>query len=118
MLRIQGKEDPTNAWDVSQARLTIGRDEINDIVISDEAVSGFHANFFFENSRLYIVDVGSSNGVHHNGERINSKVELRPWDVIRVGSTELEIIDPDARKATVQQDAITDDMIAMQKGKS
>src|SRR3954468_5402754 len=50
--------------------IRIGRNPDNDIVLSDFWVSGQHAEIRKVGNEHTIVDLGSSNGLHHNGRRV------------------------------------------------
>lgn len=72
-------------------RLTIGRDDTNDIVLKDNSVSRNHGILEIDGEDIYLIDNDSSNGITVNGkkierERINSK------DVIIVGRLRVALI--------------------------
>ncbi|MBI3964001.1 MAG: FHA domain-containing protein [Chloroflexi bacterium] len=68
-----------------------GRAADNDIVINEDGVSRYHCRIFVDAGRVLLEDLGSTNGVSHNGQPITSAVELRLNDVIRIGSTVLRL---------------------------
>ncbi len=75
--------------------IKIGRDKINDIVISDDPlVSRKHAIIEQLGGKLYLEDKGSTNGTYVNKNPLQSgqRVELRKGDVIQVGKTELKVL--------------------------
>lgn len=57
------------------------------IAISDEYVSKTHATFFPSSQGLMLIDLGSTNGVFLNGERIQGSARISVLDVVRIGST-------------------------------
>ncbi len=67
--------------------IRIGRDADNDIVLSDLWVSRKHAEVRKVGSEHHIVDLGSSNGLHHNGRRAPRGV-LSPGDTFTIGRHE------------------------------
>lgn len=71
--------------------VTIGRGHGNDIVLADDRISRAHARISLENSRYYIVDLGSRFGTLVNGQRV-SRQELRDRDQLTVATTELLFI--------------------------
>jgi hypothetical protein len=84
-----------------EAELVIGRHDA-DITIQDEEVSRRHAVIRPVGRGLEIEDVGSLNGTWINGTRIQGRRELAPADVIRIGSTSIELeFEPAARDLTV-----------------
>jgi pSer/pThr/pTyr-binding forkhead associated (FHA) protein len=66
-------------FDILEARLSIGRDAKNDIVIDNTYISAFHAEFVRGGDGTYeLVDLKSSNGTFVNGKRIDrAKVKGR-----------------------------------------
>ena len=80
-------------------RVTVGHDDGNDIALaSDGTVSRLHAAFERFGSGWCVIDLGSRNGTHVNGERILGPRSLHPGDEIRVGATRLVFRDDGGRK--------------------
>jgi hypothetical protein len=73
-------------------RTRIGRNRDNDIVVSNDRVSRYHAEILREGNNLSIVDLGSRNGVRLNGWRISTPAELKPGDIIRIGGQEFTFV--------------------------
>jgi pSer/pThr/pTyr-binding forkhead associated (FHA) protein len=71
---------------LAKARVTIGRDPSNDIVLSDNDVSRWHALISRENHHLAVRDMQSTNGVFVNHVRIHDPKELRVGDLLVIGS--------------------------------
>jgi pSer/pThr/pTyr-binding forkhead associated (FHA) protein len=94
--------------ELNQPRITVGRDSSNDIVLSAAGVSGFHAEFHCDQGRVFLVDVGSSNGTFINGKKISGRQELKAWDKLRFESVEAELVDPEGRRPTTVSRAVTD----------
>lgn len=66
--------------------LSIGRDAINQIVLSDNFVSRKHAQLTVsDNGQVMIKDLGSSNGTFVNGVRVN-ECHLKQGDVVKCAS--------------------------------
>ena len=74
---------------LERERLTIGRDEANDVVLDDQTVSRVHAVFEQYGTAWVVRDVGSANGTFVNGDRVAADRALRPGDEMAVGSTRL-----------------------------
>lgn len=66
----------------------LGRDPDNDLVISNERVSHFHAEISRENGIWQILDKKSLNGISLNGTKITNISPLRPGDRLRIGHNE------------------------------
>jgi pSer/pThr/pTyr-binding forkhead associated (FHA) protein len=71
--------------------ITIGRKADNDIIIDNQAVSGYHARIKKEGQSLFIEDASSLNGTYINGQKI-SKGELHNGDVVLIGVHTLDVI--------------------------
>ncbi|OHD70982.1 MAG: hypothetical protein A2W19_07615 [Spirochaetes bacterium RBG_16_49_21] len=75
--------------------ITIGRDAMNSIVISDDPlVSRQHAIIEKEGAGYYVMDKNSTNGtyVNNNPLKKDARHELKPGDVITIGKTKLQIL--------------------------
>src|SRR5688500_7732919 len=69
---------------VTKDRFIIGRGkQSSDLTIKDPNVSRQHAMIEFSEGRYYIVDMGSTNGVEFNGQRVQRKV-ISEGDAFRV----------------------------------
>jgi ABC-type multidrug transport system ATPase subunit len=71
----------------STGTIRIGRSADNDIVLPDLWVSNRHAEIRHVDDRHYIVDLGSTNGLHRNGRRIVRGL-LIPGDRFTIGRHE------------------------------
>ncbi|MDH5425555.1 MAG: FHA domain-containing protein [Gammaproteobacteria bacterium] len=85
--------------------LTVGRNQDNDLVIDDIAVSGLHAQFereedpYYEGHyRYYLHDLGSTNGSFVNGSRVVARKELTNNDMVKIGWNEFKFIGDDYDK--------------------
>ena len=65
-------------------KITLGRDEKNNIVLRHDTVSSFHAYALMSVQQCQIVDLDSSNGTFINDRRI-SKFNLKKEDTLRLG---------------------------------
>lgn len=70
------------------ASTRIGRSSENDIVLPDTKVSRRHAVMVNTEGTFAIEDLGSANGVHVRGQRIDNCATLASGDTIRIGSYE------------------------------
>ncbi len=67
-----------------------GRNALNDLVLSDDLISGLHFSIEFEAEAIVLRDLGSTNGVFVNGVRVREAlIELEA--VFRVGQTSLQM---------------------------
>jgi pSer/pThr/pTyr-binding forkhead associated (FHA) protein len=82
-------EDPQTGKSVEyllteNATATIGRLEINDIVIKEQHVSRQHAVLNYRDGIFLITDLGSANGVYVNDVRITDPYPLKAGDILRL----------------------------------
>ncbi|MGN1194837.1 MAG: FHA domain-containing protein [Acutalibacteraceae bacterium] len=79
------------AWNIVSLAMhnvaTIGRNENNDIVIPNVAVSRHHAEIKNVNNQFVIRDLGSMNGTIVNGSVLKGTRQLKDGDIIRISST-------------------------------
>ncbi len=75
------------------AKITIGRESDNDIVVDNKLASRHHAMIQKIRDAYFIKDEGSTNGTFLNGARIpaGKYVKLNPGDKITVGNASLVI---------------------------
>lgn len=69
---------------------TVGRRGTNDIIIADNAVSGCHCIFTYEDGAVFVRDLESTNGTIINGEVID-KEEIKSGDYIVLGKHKYKI---------------------------
>lgn len=108
MLKLQFNTEEIAPRELGERRLTIGREEANDLVLDDPTVSGFHAEIQVENGNLYLVDLGSTNGTQVNGQTITGRRLLSAWNILQFGEIRAEIVDTDQRRPTVEISAAID----------
>jgi len=85
-----GREHP-----LTGEAITIGRALENDIVVTSKRVSRAHARVRREGRRVFLEDLGSTNGTYLNDERLLAPALLRDGDHITVGDVTLVFHDPD-----------------------
>jgi hypothetical protein len=69
--------------------VTLGRSRECDVVVSDENASRKHAQVCPSGSQWIVRDLGSTNGVKVNGQRIRDARPLRDGDTIQIGLSEI-----------------------------
>ncbi len=70
--------------------MILGRSESADIALAFSSISREHARLFIEDEKLFIEDMGSSNGVQVNGEK-HRKSELAAGDMVQLGVVEFRV---------------------------
>jgi DNA-binding NtrC family response regulator len=76
--------------------VSVGAHPGNTVVIDDPQASGFHCRLFRRvDGRLWVRDLGSTNGTWVDGMRV-SEAEVQPGSSVRVGSSSLRVERDDA----------------------
>ena len=75
-----------------QEKQVVGRSPAADFVLTDPTVSRRHVELRMDGTTTVVEDLGSSNGTSVNGEAIEVPTRLGAGDLIRIGSTELEVV--------------------------
>ena len=70
--------------ELDKAKVTFGRAKSSDCILAHPTVSREHFIIELNNGKIFLVDRGSENGTHANGERV-SWVELKEGDRIQAG---------------------------------
>lgn len=111
-MKLEFKNHPIESIELASGRLTIGRDEANDLVIDHDEISGFHAEIHNEENGIFLVDLGSKNGTSHQGKPIKGRVQLKAWDEFAIASIKAELVDPNRRRPTKAMKSVTDEDLA------
>jgi len=71
---------------ITTPRCKVGRDDLNDIVISgDQSISRFHFVITKDNGQYYVQDGKSRHGTFLNGNQISGPEPIHDGDVLKVG---------------------------------
>lgn len=71
--------------------LRIGRQDGNDLILTEGGVSRQHARIFLEEGKVLLEDLSSANGTYVDGERIGDVVVLTSQSQVVLGDYELRI---------------------------
>ena len=72
--------------------LTVGRASGCQVALPDDTyASQLHARIFRKDGRLWLEDLGSTNGTYLNAKPVTAPVALRRGDRVQVGRTVLEV---------------------------
>ena len=87
--KSDGKEERFVLRD--QEELRIGREETNDILISESGVSRFHATLAASTSGLVLSDLASLNGTFVNGVKLSGMRDIGSHDSIQIGGSRIRV---------------------------
>jgi len=96
MLKIQFKDGRSEPVLLGAPGKTIGRGAINDIVIDENGVSGFHADLKVEGELVTITDVNTKTGTQLNDDLLAGPTTLRAGDTIKIQGVELEVVEEES----------------------
>ena len=71
--------------------LTVGRAAGCQVALEDNYVSQLHARVFTRDGGVWVEDLGSTNGTYLNDQRVSAPLALRRGDLLKVGSTVMEL---------------------------
>jgi pSer/pThr/pTyr-binding forkhead associated (FHA) protein len=71
--------------------LTVGRAAGCQVTLDDTFVSQLHARVFARDGKLFVEDLGSTNGTYLNHKKVSSPVPMQRGDHLQVGNTVMEL---------------------------
>lgn len=74
-----------------EAMISIGRAADNDLVLSNDMVSRYHARIFYYQGKWYLADLHSTHGTKVNDQSVTEPVELQHDDVITLSDVSLTL---------------------------
>jgi pSer/pThr/pTyr-binding forkhead associated (FHA) protein len=101
MLKIQFKDGRADAVTLVAPGRTIGKGGVNDIVIDEDGVNGFHADLKVDGENVTITDVNTPTGTVVNGQKIVGETPLKAGDVITIQGVDLEVVTEDITARTL-----------------
>src|SRR5262245_5388250 len=96
---------------LARSQMTIGRRESCDICLRFPNISGRHCELIYHDGYWYVRDLGSTNGVKVNGQRVQQKV-LRPGDEIAIAKRRYTIDYELAAGKHAMEELIEDDVMS------
>jgi DNA-binding NtrC family response regulator len=100
---------------VAQAdTVTVGTAPGNDLLLSDETVSRYHAELKIQGSRVLVKDLGSRNGTMLAGGVVVREASVEPGTVLSLGRTQLRVDDG----GTVSTELYEDDALGRVRGRA
>lgn len=94
MLKIQFTDRRKSAMWLVDSTLKIGSDPACDIVINEAMIDLVHIELVVNQDDILLKNVNKKRSIFVNDIPVVGEQQLKAWDVIKVGKSELEIIDP------------------------
>ncbi len=94
-----------SGFPINKDIMTIGRDVSCDILLNNDLVSRKHAELTRITDGYLLRDLGSTNGIFINGQRVQEKF-LNPGDMITIGELQFLFQMPGARKPVITEPII------------
>lgn len=94
MLKIQFKDRRKPAMWLVDSSIKLGRDPKCDIVIDEPQVESVHCELIIEQADITLKNLSKNKSIFVNGFPIADSHALVANDIVKVGGSELEIIDP------------------------
>ncbi|WAE60818.1 FHA domain-containing protein [Stutzerimonas sp. R40042] len=94
MLRIHFVDNRQSPIWLADERFTLGSDRSNKLVANDAGIEPFHAELLLEHRFYYLTDLGTVGGTYVNDEKVGERYQIRSGDRLRLGTLELQIVDP------------------------
>ncbi len=91
-LKVIGGSKAGQLIPINFAQFLIGRAEDCHLKPRSELISRYHCAILSENGYVAVRDLGSKNGVFHNGKRVVMEEELKNGDILLIGPLEFEVV--------------------------
>jgi len=86
-LVMKSGPEENKEYPLEKEECVIGRELINDLIISDPEISRRHARLFKKKEQYFVEDLGSTNGTFFSGKRLTKPVQLKNGDSIALGKS-------------------------------
>src|SRR5688572_15274764 len=87
---------------MTEQGITIGRGKEATIPIFKEAVSRRHCRFFGRGDKVFVEDIGSSNGTAVNGQFIKEPMQVNVGDKVFLGTVIVHVVNIEKEDETVE----------------
>ncbi len=83
--------------------ISVGREEGVDLIIEDRSISRKHLQIELEDGKVFVADLGSSNGTFVDNKKITAKTEVTSQTHIRAGKITFQIIPPELKRVDLNK---------------
>lgn len=87
----------------SQNSIVVGREAGVDLIIEDRSISRKHLQINQEGGKVFVTDLGSSNGTFVDNIKITAKTEIASQTHIRIGKIIIQLIPPELKSANLEK---------------
>lgn len=94
MLKLRYKNNKHSAVWLVEPKVSLGRASSNDLVIEDSESADQHAEIIVSHEKLVLVNTSAGKPLFVNRRQVKDKAALKTNDVITIGKTQLQVIDP------------------------
>jgi len=94
MLKLQFRDRRQEAIWLVDPLFTVGSAPENSLVINETDIADFHAEIQNKNNKVVILSRNKNAALYINNEKITKAKQLNPGDIIKLGTVELDVIDP------------------------
>jgi EAL domain-containing protein (putative c-di-GMP-specific phosphodiesterase class I) len=77
------EHEPVRELQIELDRVTVGRKQSCNLLLTSSSVSGVHAELTIEGDELYVTDLDSTNGTFLNGVRITGRSQVKHGDLVQ-----------------------------------
>lgn len=99
MLKLRFKNNKHNAVWLVEPKVTIGMAADNNLSLTAKGVAAYHVEIAVTVNQLTLNNLANGKNVWLNGAPVADKASLRAGDLLRIGSEELQVVDPKQDKA-------------------
>lgn len=80
-------------YELTVEKTTIGRVDDNAFSIPDGSMSSHHCELILRTNEVLVRDLNSTNGTFIGGDQVNGEANLKPGQILRLGSIEMRLED-------------------------
>jgi len=89
-LTISDGPDQGQSFELKEGENLVGRNR-GEIKLTDKKASGRHCQFILEGDRVYLEDLGSTNGTFMGAHKVSDRIEIHNLDVVTVGLSKITV---------------------------
>lgn len=94
MYQIKLKEKNSPAIWIAPPQISIGCAKDNDLILDSNDARDHHASLTVKNGQIYLHTLTSANDILVNGKQLNTDTPIQASDLIQIGASKMEVIDP------------------------